>query len=201
MITCHSIQRITNLEFSNYLLLPQYSHSFLKNEKHGFNQHKSTTLKMQLGSLVDGIRTGGDVDMRHKLYPAAKKIAGVLQAQFGWLIERLEKQVSYTGIMQYDAGRAKFEAPIKGRPDWDWPREFIIDLKVTGESALNIDNMIKFMGYPNQQFGYGKLSGVKTAYLLMYTTKTNEVLPLKRIPIGDTNRFWEDKILKFGKAV
>lgn len=201
MITCHSIQRIINLEFSNYLLLPQYSHSYLKNEKHGFSQYKTTTVKMQLGSLVDGLLTNGDVDMRHPLYKAAKDIAAQLRAAFGSTLDQLHKQVSYAGIMRYDAGKAIFELPVKGRPDFEWPRQFVIDLKVTGEPLHAIDGLIKFMGYPNQQFGYGKMNGCNVAYLLIYSTKSNAVAPLKRIPIGDTSKWWEEKIIKFGKAI
>jgi hypothetical protein len=201
MITCHSTQRIINLDFNSYLLLPQYSHSYLKNEKHGFNQHKTTTLKMQLGSLVDGLLTGGEVDMRHQLYPSARLIAAQLKYELGWAVTKLEKQVSYTGIMRYDAGRAAFEIPLKGRPDFELRDELIVDLKVTGEPKGKIDSLINFMGYPNQQFGYAKLGKVKIAYLLIYTTKTNEVLPLRKIQIGDTNAWWQDKILKFGKAI
>lgn len=201
MITCRNVQRLTNLDFDKYLLLPQYSHSYLKNEKQGFNQFKTATLKMQLGSLVDGIRTGGAVDMRHQLYPTARKIAAVLKAELGWALDNLNKQVSYTGIMRYDASKAIFELPIKGRPDFELPGELIVDLKVTNEAKEKVDATIQYFGYPNQQFGYGKLSGVKTALLLIYTTKTNEILPMRRIPIGDTSRWWEDKIIKFGKAV
>lgn len=201
MITCYNVQRIINLDFNSYLLLPQYSHSYLKNEKHGFNQYKSTTLKMELGSLVDALLTDGPVDMLHKLYPAAKRIAAQLRYEMGGVLDNLHKQVSYTGTMRYDAGKVMFELPIKGRPDFELPGELIVDLKVTNETKQNVDATIKYFGYPNQQFGYGKLSGVTTALLLIYTTKTNEVLPMRRIPIGDTNRFWEEKIIKFGKAI
>lgn len=201
MITCRNVQRIINLDFDSYLLLPQYSHSYLKNEKHGFSQYKSTTLKMELGSLVDALLTGGPVNMLHKLYPAAKRIAAQLRSELGGILDKLHKQVSYTGFMRYDAGKAIFELPIKGRPDFELPGELIVDLKVTHEHKDKVDATIQYFGYPNQQFGYGKLSGVKTALLLIYTTKTNEVLPLRRIPIGDTNRFWEQKIIKFGQAV
>jgi len=200
MITCNNITRIQNLKFEDYLKLPQYSHSFLKSEKHGYSQFKGATIKMQLGSLVDAIRTDGDVDMAHPLYRQARNIAIQLFDQLGWAFKKLHKQVSYTGIMRYDAGKAIFELPIKGRPDFELPGEFIIDLKVTNEPKEKIDSLIKFMGYPNQQFCYGKLGGCKIAYLSFYTTKTNEVLPLKRITIGDRNTFWEEKIIKFGKA-
>lgn len=198
MITCHTVQRILNLDFSNYLLLPQYSHSFLKNERSGFNQYKSTTTKMQLGSLVDSILTNGDVNMADKLYPAAKSIAAFLKAEFGWALGRLHKQVSYTAIMRYDAGRAIFELPIKGRPDFEEPKQFIIDLKVTDE--VDVDSAAKYLGYTNQQFGYAKQAGCPVAYLLFYRKKKKDTV-LKRIQIADSSRWWEEKIIKFGKAL
>lgn len=198
MITCHTVQRITGLDFQNYLLLPQYSHSFLKSERSGFSTFKRASTKMQLGSLVDAIRTDGEVNMADPLYPAAKIIAVALKKEFGWALTRMHKQVSYTGIMRYDAGKAIFELPVKGRPDFEEPKEFIIDLKVTDE--VDVDRVIQFLGYPNQQFGYGKLSGCSVAYLLFYRKKKKDTV-LRKIQIADSNRFWQEKIIKFGKAV
>lgn len=200
MITCFNTNRITDLPFSDYLLLPQYSHSYLKNERSGFVQAPTVSAKMQLGSLVDSIITNGDVDMAHALYTAARNIAHVLKSEFGYFFNKLNKQVSYTCIMQYNAGKAVFELPVKGRPDLEWPREFIIDLKVTNESRHKIDGLISFMGYTNQQFGYAKMGNCKTAYLLIYSIPSKQVV-LKRLAIGDTNEFWQEKIIKFGKAI
>lgn len=199
MITCHTVQRITGLDFQNYLLLPQYSHSYLKSERHGFSTFKRASTKMKLGSLVDAIRTDGEVNMVDPLYPAAKIIASALKKEFGWALTRMHKQVSYTGIMQYHAGHdVVFQLPVKGRPDFEEPKTFIIDLKVTDE--VDVDRVIQFLGYPNQQFGYGKLSGCPVAYLLFYRKKKMDTV-LRKIQIGDTNRFWQEKIIKFGKAV
>lgn len=197
MITCHNVSRITGLDFSSYLMLPQYSHSYLKSERGGFITHRAATPKMQLGSLVDAILTNGDADMLHPFYAAAKDIAAKLKAEFGWAITRLHKQVSYTGTMQYDAGKAIFELPVKGRPDFEEPKTFILDLKVTDE--IDVDSTIKFLGYANQQFGYAKLGGCATAYLLIYRKKKRDTV-VRRIPIGETNRWWEEKIIKFGKV-
>lgn len=198
MITCANVRRIHNLDFSSYLLLPQYSHSSLKYEKNGYAGQVKVTPKMKLGSLVDDIRTDGNVDMASPLYPAAKKIATVIGSEFGWAINKMEKQVSYTGDMILEKGGAKFTLPIKGRTDFVLPKKLILDLKITSET--NIDNAIKFLGYPNQMFCYAKLDGCMVAYLLIYSTKTKEIY-IRRIPIGDTNNFWEEKILKFGKVL
>lgn len=198
MITCHSVQRILDLDFNSYLSLPQYSHSYLKAEKSGYVSQFVATEKMQLGSIVDAILTDGNVNMGDKLYPAAKSIASFIRTNFGWALNRLHKQVSYTGIMQYNAGKAIFELPIKGRPDFEEPNKFIIDLKVTDE--IDIDSVIRHFGYPNQQFGYGKLSGCSVAYLLFYRKKKKDTV-IRSIPINYTNAFWQEKIIKFGKAV
>lgn len=198
MITAHSTQRIIGLDFKKYLLLPHYSHSYLKNERSGFVQSPTVTVKMRLGSLVDGLLTGGEVDMADPLYPAAKNIAAKLKAEFGWMIVGLDKQVSYTGIMRYDAGRAIFELPVRTRPDFEEKKTFIIDLKVTDE--IDVDAAINFLGYKNQMFGYGKMAECAVAFLLMYRRKKRDTV-LRKIPIGDSNQFWEEKIIKFGKSV
>ena len=198
MITCSNVQRIRNLDFGNYLLLPQYSHSYLKYEKNGYSGQVKVTPKMKLGSLVDDIRTNGKVDMASPLYPAAKKIATVIKSEFGWAIDSMEKQVSYTGDMILEKSGVQFTLPIKGRTDFVFPKKLILDLKITSEK--NIDSAIKFLGYANQMFCYCKLDGCLVAYLLIYSTVTKEVY-VRRIPIGDTNNFWEEKILKFGRVV
>lgn len=196
MITCTNVQRITGLNFGSYLLLPQYSHSYLKRENNGLYTPIKATDKMQLGSLVDNILTGGEVDMNNKLYPAAKSIAHFIFKEFGWALASMEKQVTYTAMMQYNG----FELPIKGRPDFEQQKTFILDLKVTSDPPNKIDQNINFMGYPNQQFGYAKQAEVSIAYILIYSRPAKECF-LRSLKIGGRNSFWEEKILKFGKLI
>lgn len=198
MIHCENVNRIYALDFSSYLLLPQYSHSYLKYEKNGYSGQVKTTQKMELGSLVDAIRTDGPVNMASPLYASAKKIASLLKSEFGFVLDLLQKQVSYTGDMILTTGNVKFSLPVKTRPDFVAQKKFILDLKLTSEK--NIDNVAKFLGYPNQMFGYGKMDGCDLAFLLIHNIKTSET-KIKRIGIGDTNNFWEEKILKFGKVI
>lgn len=119
MIHCKDITRIPNLSFDSYKLLPQYNYSFLKNEKSGYTSQITATPKMILGILVDGILCDGEVDIANKLYPAAKHIAGVLKSEFGWLLDSVEKQMSYTGTMILRKNGIEFGLPIKGRPDFE----------------------------------------------------------------------------------
>jgi len=136
--------------------------------------------------------------MLDPLYPAARQIARYLKTNMAFMLPYLKKQVSYTGIMQYHTNKAIFELPIKGRPDFIKPDEFIVDLKVTDE--INVDAIAARFGYENQQFGYGKLGNCKTAYLLFYRKAKKDIV-CKRLSFNDNNEWWKEKIIKFGKAI
>lgn len=193
MITCHNIQRYTGMDFETYKLLPQYNFSFLKGERAGIAKQIQVTDKIILGSLVDGILTGGKVDMLHKLYPHAKKIAAYLNQKFFTIIPYLNAQVSFTGELHYNG----FVLPVKGRPDFELQKSMIIDLKVT--HAKDVQGVINYMRYEDQQFVYAKLAQVDQAYLLPYSVPLQkaEIIP---VPINNNNEFWIDKIIKFGTA-
>lgn len=193
MITCHNIQRYTGMDFETYKLLPQYNFSFLKGERAGIAKQIQVTDKIILGSLVDGILTGGKIDMLHKLYPHAKKIAAYLSDKFSNIIPYLNAQVSFTGELHYNG----FVLPVKGRPDFELQKSMIIDLKVT--HAKDVQGVINYMRYEDQQFVYAKLAQVDQAYLLPYSVPLQkaEIIP---VPINNNNEFWIDKIIKFGTA-
>lgn len=192
MITVHNIQRYTGLPFADYLQLPGYSHHYLKNEVNGTVKAVETTNKMRLGSLVDGILSNDTVDMGETLYPAARDIARKMRAEFGSTLSAFAKQVSYTGEFEY----AGFKLPVRGRPDAELPAVLILDYKVT--HVADLATMLRWAKYENQQFCYGKLAGVRQRYLMVYqvTHKRTHFIPL---PDSDSNEFYEEKILKFGK--
>lgn len=194
MITVSDIQRFDGLDFANYQALPHYNFSFLKREKFGIAQSVQVTDKMILGTLVDAIRTGGKVDMSHKLYPHAKKIAAFLYAKFPAILDALVPQVSFTGNMLYSG----FRLPVKGRPDYLLPKKLIIDLKIM--HGRDIPSTISYMRYEDQQFGYAKLAQVSQAYILAYSVPLQDAkfYPLQ---INDSNPFWIEKIIKFGKPL
>lgn len=191
MILCREVQRYTGLDFSSYVALPGYSHSFLKREINGTAPHIQKTDKMAFGSLVDDIRSNAQVDMGHPLYPAARDIAARLYAEFGTLLDAFHKQVSYTGTFSHRG----FSMPVKGRPDFEVPNKLIVDLKVT--HAKDLRGLLAWAKYDDQQFCYGKLAGVTVRYLMIYMVphKRTEFIPLRDTP---SNSFWEEKILKFG---
>lgn len=195
MITYSNIQRFDDMPFGDYLKLPGYSHSFLKRERMGVAEDLTITDNIRIGSLVDSIHTEpGKAKMNDPLYPAARDIAATIKQGFGTLINLFEKQVSYTA----EATFQDFTMPVKGRLDFLLKGYAVIDLKVTKSKDLR--SLIEFMGYKNQLWNYCKFPNLPTAYLMIYS------IPLKKTELvkidcrSNTNTFWEDKILKFGKV-
>lgn len=191
MIICANSNRLINLDFENYKLLPQYSFSFLKRERAGVAQPIKSTPKMQLGTLVDNILTDGPVDMGHELFNAARAIAYKLAKEFSWALPHLDKQVSYTGELIYK----DFKLPVKGRPDYELQKKLIIDGKVT--SGKNWLGAVNFLDYRSQQYNYAKLAGVTESYLMIYCKPTKEAI-IHQLDITGSSSFWEEKIIKFG---
>lgn len=194
MIHYTNIIKHENLPFEEYLKLGGYSHSFLKRQRGGIAEELQMTDNIMLGKLVDAILTDTQADINHHLYPHAKKIAYELQRSFGNMLNLFEKQVSYTADIQF----GNFYMPTTMRLDYLLPKHAVIDLKIT--QSKNVKQLIDFMGYENQVWHYSKGAQVKDAYILIYS------VPLKRsfvVPIDvskDTNAFWEDMIISFGKV-
>ena len=195
MITYSDIVCHKDLSFEDYLKLGKdfYSHSFLKRERNGIVEPLTITDNIRIGSLVDSIITEPHkADLKNDLYPFAKDIADKVKSEFSSIIAYFKKQLSYTAIADYSG----FKLPVVGRLDFLLENQAVIDLKVT--KSKNIPELIKFMGYKNQLWHYARLSGVKKAYLLVYS------IPNKRTEVhfvdvsSDYNDFWADKIIDFG---
>lgn len=192
MITVNNIQRLENIEFEDYKKLPGVSFSFLKRERQGIAEEIQQTHKMALGTMVDSLLTGvGAVDISSKLYPPAKEIAFRLRTQFSSVLRFLKPQISFTATFEHKG----FFLDVHGRPDFEFPQRFVVDLKICHSN--NIRSVIEYMRYEDQCFGYGKMAGVRDAYLMVYCVpkKCTEII---HIPIGDTNLFWQHKILEHG---
>ncbi len=195
MLTYSNIQRHDDIPFSDYLKLGGLSHSFLKHAKNGIATPINVSEVMKRGSLVDAMLTEPEkADMSSPLYPACKSIVFEIRNNFGDMINRFEKQVSYTCEIDYKGFRIK----STGRLDFLLPKFAVIDLKIT--QAKDVPALIKFMGYENQVWHYCKMSKVDKAYLMVYS------VPLKKTQIfyydcsNDYNEFWANKILDYGKV-
>lgn len=200
MITAHNVQRHLNIPAETYFSWPQYSFSFLKRERSGFAEDVPLTERIEVGKLVDAIRTDpGAARMISPLYPEAKRIAFALERQFGDILPALATQVSYTGLLRYDG----WEMPVRGRPDYELPGRAIVDLKVTATklqrplSPLTAAPLINHMKYWSQLFGYARLAGATKRYLLIYCRPLKEAILLPN-PMTDSDPFWEAAIQRFG---
>jgi hypothetical protein len=192
-------QRIDVADFNQYLATPGYSHSSIKSDKGGYSAPFNVTKKVMIGKIVDQILTdSGKVDYSNENYPISKKIAAYIQGQFNSILPNLQTQIAYTGTIKYKG----LTMPVKGILDYLLPNFCVLDLKVTAEK--NVDKLIEFMGYKNQLWHYGRLAGVKFAYILIYSThKDNQKHPLRMIKIdisSPNNTFWENAVLNFGEV-
>jgi len=195
MIEYKDIKRYDNLDFSDYLKLKGYSHSFLKSEINGVTPEFKMTDKVMIGKLVDGILTDpASVEMLNPLYPVAKSIAYKIKSCFGAEIEKFEKQVSYTANMVYNG----FVMPTTGRLDFLIPKHAVVDLKVT--HAPDVYALIEHMGYKNHLFSYCKMAQVLRQYILIYSVPKKFTYLIDLGYVGTSNEFWEQKILKFGNV-
>lgn len=195
MIHYSNITRYDNMPFDQYLQLPGYSHSFLKRERNGVCEDLTITDNIRIGSLVDAILTDPEkVDMSSPLYPYARDIAAKIRASFGPMIQRFQKQVSFTAEASY----LDFTMPVTGRLDFMLPGYAVIDLKVT--KSKDMKGLIDHMGYKNQGWNYCKMAGVGLFYLMIHSIPLKKTELIKIDCRSDDNGFWMDKILKFGKV-
>lgn len=195
MISYQNTVRFDNLEFGKYLQLSGYSHSGLKNNHTGVKEAITITDNIRIGALVDGILTDPKtVNMADPLYPYCKEISFKIKEFLGLSISALKSQVSYTSnVIMGD-----FELPVKGRLDFLLENIATIDIKIT--KAKNVDDLIKFMGYENQLWHYSKMAKTPKAYLIIYCIPLKRVIAKSVDVSSDTNGFWADKIIDFGKV-
>lgn len=193
MITYSKIKRYDDLLFADYLKLEGYSHSFLKSERNGIADEFIETDNSMIGKLVDGILTEPNtVDMSHRLYPSAKEAAAALRKRFGTILPAFQTQVSFTAEASYMG----FTMKTKGRLDFLLPGHAVLDLKWT--KGKNIDALIDFMGYKNQNWHYSKLANVHQSHWMIYSDALKDCVFRSHDCSSDMNDFWADKIIKFG---
>lgn len=201
-----NIKRYDNLPFDLYKELPGVGHSFLKYAKNGIVEDRVITEKMNLGSLVDLILTDPvAAPMDHPLYFAAQRIAAKIQAEFGQYLQHMQSQVSYTGTVTDPA--SGLQLAITGRLDYLLPRLAVIDLKVTDAGdkrnpVKSLLELIEFMAYDNQLFGYGGLAEVARKYIMIYSKKLDATYLFTRLTaasdLAKSEAWWTDKILEYG---
>lgn len=203
MITYTAQQIYYNMPFDEYRAMASthYSFSFLKREINGVSPYFKSTLKVELGKLVDAILTDqSELDIFHPLFNQAHEIAAFIRDRFGAFLYQLQTQISITGIANYQPSPSSsmWQLSVMGRLDYLFPKIGVIDLKVTAEKDVHA--LIKHMRYEDQVWHYSKLAGEKMGYILIYSTATKKCVLIGPLLTFDGNNFWREKILKFGSV-
>lgn len=196
MLTVENIKLHENVPFDDYVKWDMWSNSKLKSSDSGLSVSIEPTIKMRLGSLVDGILMQPDqVDMKDELYPLAVKTVIAIRDFFGRNItSQFQAQNSYTAdIVDSETGIA---LPVKNRPDWVLSPHFVIDLKCS--EANDQDRLYAHMGYENQLWLQSKVAKCNSAFILWANPKTNKVNLRGYDVNGYAVEFWRNAVLEHG---
>lgn len=195
MIVFSDIKMFLGLPFKDYLKLDGFSYSWLRREQNGITTELDMTEGIELGKLVDAIRTSpNEADIIHPLYPEAKMIAYELSKSFGKLTKHFECQTSFTANATFNG----FVLPVRGRTDYFMKDVAVLDLKCT--KSKNIRSVIEYMKYKEQIWLYAKLAQVSKGYLLVHSVPLKKTELIKIDCRSDHNDFFAEKIISFGKV-
>lgn len=174
------------LHFDEYLAMPGYSYSGIKND----GEIISPTKKMQLGTRVHNyLLTPREYD--YEQYEIVKPCADVIRAKLGPLLKYLMPELVVTCEMVSN----DFRMPYKGRIDLCIPDRIVIDIKV---SEMPLHKAVPYFGYNNQVSGYSLAINAKVAIIISVNPKT-KVVTTMNIPI--TENFWEYHITRLGEPL
>ncbi len=177
--TCH---------FDEYLLIPGYSYSGIKNEGKVFTV---ASAKMQLGTKVHQYLLEPE-HYDHSDVEIVKPLAMALKKAIGPLIEFLEPEAAYTA----DFCHLGFTMPWKGRIDLCIPGRIVVDIKITD---MPIRKGIEYFGYDKQLSGYATGITAKAALILSAPPKNPTNVTITNIPI--CTKWWEYQVLKKGEVL
>jgi hypothetical protein len=178
--------QLLNIPFNEYLALPGYSYSGIKNQGAKFEP----TAKMQLGTDVHNyLLTPEHYD--HKNAAIVKPIALALKQAIGPLFKYLQAEVAITADMVSQG----FTMAYKGRIDLIAPGRLVVDVKVT---ELDIAKAIQFFGYDKQLSGYAIPTKCPAALIVAVNPKTFKT-QIANIPID--SQWWEYQVIQNGEVL
>lgn len=185
MITVTNARSFRRMEWDEYVAMPGYSYSKLRNPD-GFGP---PTAKMRLGTLVDRFLFTPVLyqgEQREIVEPMARELVRLL----GNALPLGDSQLSLSADFTHEG----LTMPYKGRPDFKIT-DLIVDLKV---SQLNIVKAISFFRYDWQLSGYAKAAGCTRAMIVSIHPVTRKISMLQVPLVYD---FWEHSIKKYGTPV
>lgn len=183
IMTIHNIKYYENLPFSEYLKLPGYSYSTLKNNGVPFG---APTAKMTTGTAVHNYLL--EPHLFDHSNTKAKKLALALKPVIGPMLKHLEAELSFTADMEHEG----FVMPYRGRADLAMRGRLVIDLKYT---EMDVRKAIDFFGYQHPITGYMSGCLARSGFVVSINPKTEAT---QVVSINPTHDFWNEMILKFG---
>lgn len=172
--------------FDEYLALPGYSYSGIKNDGNTISPSK----KMQLGTQVHNYLLTPR-EYNYDNHEIVKPCADAVRAKLGPLLKYLRPELA----VQADFIHNGFRMPYKGRIDLCITERIVIDIKV---SEMPLHKAVAYFGYNDQLSGYSLAIGAKVAIIISINPKT-KVITTMNIPI--TSRFWEYHIQRLGEPI
>lgn len=170
--------------FDEYLQLPGWSYSKIKNDGNEF----APTAKMRLGTRVHNyLFDPGAYDWEefNLVRPLAVEVAKTIGKP---LLQKAFCEVAWTADFNCEG----FTMPWKGRTDICIPGVLVLDLKV---SELNLDAAVKHFGYDYQLTGYALGAGCPVAMIIQVNPRTKKT-NVKTISLAQG--FWENETKKRG---
>jgi hypothetical protein len=125
-MTVSGLKLLKDLSFEEYLALPGFSYSFLKNE----GKPIQTTDKMRLGTCVHSYLLT-PADYKHENARIVRPVAAKLKQTLGVLIKYLIPELGITANFCHEG----FTMPYKGRLDLCIPGRLVVDIKISTEDV------------------------------------------------------------------
>ena len=179
-------QILKTCPFEDYLKLPGWSHSGIKNE----GRTIVPTKKMRLGTLVHQYVNEPDI-YNGESSDIVVPVGNLIKREVGPLFHYLTPEF----VVLADFIHNGFLLKYKGRIDLGIVDRIVIDIKVTEQP---IEKGMEYFHYENPMSGYAAGIGAKAALIVAAHPKQKKV-ELKNVPI--TQSWWEYQITQKGEPI
>ncbi len=179
----HNLMTYENMPFEEYLSLPGFSYSGIKNA----GVKIATTEKMRFGSLVDAYTFEPNMYSGEK-FKLVRPVSQAVKEKLGPLLHQGKRQLVVTCVMVHRGLGMLY----KGRVDL-YAGKIVVDMKV---SDLDLLKAINFFGYNNQVNGYALALGAQVSVIVSVHPKTYKV---STMAVPTKSEWWEEKVLQYGQ--
>lgn len=180
-------RKILTCPFDEYLELPGWSHSKIRNDGKPF---KPPTRKMEIGTKVHNYLLEPHL-YNHDDEEIVKPIAAKIRQTIGALWKYLQPELAVCAEFVYNG----FILQYHGRGDLVIPKRLVIDIKITEQP---ISKGIQHFGYDNAISGYCAGFEAPVGLIVQGNPKTKEVF-IYNVPL--TFDWWEEQIITKGEIL